>query len=119
MMDFMGQGGIAIWFVLLFGVLAMGAGIVHLIWPQPRRAAFFRALSVATVFASLTGLLSGVAAVMHAVPSRPEWAHSPDRTLIVMTGLGESLANAILGMGLLAIAWLLFAFAERRRSAAP
>ena len=117
MLDFLQEGGIAIWFILLFGVVTVGVAVAHVIRPERRRAAFFRALSVATVLASLTGFASGVGALMHKVPATPEWAHSPDRTLILMLGLGESLANAILGFGLLAIAWFAFAFGERRRDA--
>ena len=117
MLEFMEMGGVVMHFVLVFGLLTVGVAVACVIRPGERRAAFFRALSRATLYVSLTGTLAGLAMVFHRVPGSPTWAHSPDLHLIVMTGVGEALSNAILGLGLLALAWFLFAFAQRRRVA--
>jgi hypothetical protein len=51
---------------------------------------------------------------MSKVPANPEWAKGPDLPLVVMIGIGESLTPAILGFSVLAIAWLVGAFGQRR-----
>ena len=113
-MDFMRAGGVPIWIVLFFGLAALVTGIVFAIRPDERKAAVLRALSTTTVFSILSGVTSDIASVMFKVPRHPEWSHSPDRTLIIMTGLGESMTPAILGFTLLALVWLLAAVGSRR-----
>ncbi len=116
MLEFMLAGGMAMWFILLFGGTGIGVAIAYLFRASVRREAFFRALSNATLFASIAGTIAGVGAVMAKVPTVEQWAHSPDRPLIVMAGLGEALSNGILGFALLALGWFLFAFGKRRES---
>ena len=118
MMQFFLEGGVAMLFVLMFGVIGLGSAIAHALRPAEAYAAFFRATARATLFAALAGTVAGFSAVFHHVPANPEWAHSPDLALIVMEGLGEALANALLGFGLLAIAWLVFAYGEKKSLAA-
>jgi hypothetical protein len=48
------------------------------------------------------------------VASTPEWANSPQVHLIVMEGIAESLAPAILGLMLLSLAWIIMAAGQRR-----
>jgi len=114
MMDFMRAGGFSMWVVLLFGMITLVLAGLFVWRPSHRRVAVLRGLTVATCFAVLSGLSANVAAVMFKVPSRPEWAHSPDIHLIVMTGIGESLTVAILGFTILALAWLMTAVGQRR-----
>jgi F0F1-type ATP synthase membrane subunit c/vacuolar-type H+-ATPase subunit K len=114
MIEFLQSGGIAIWFILVFGLVSLGAAVACAVRPAERRSAFFRALSRATGIAATVGTASGFAATLHHVANHPEWSRSPDRILFVMTGFAESLSNFLVGFGLLAIAWLVFAFAERR-----
>ena len=114
MMEFFRAGGYSMFLVLLFGVLALGTAAFYAWRPQERYVGMVRALSAATVFAILSGIAANVAAVMSQVPANPEWAQSPDVHLIVMTGLGESCAPAIMGFTLLALAWLVTAAGVRR-----
>lgn len=116
MLEFIRVGGVSMLFILALGGAALVVAGLHARRPTIRRADIVRALTAATVFATLTGVCGGFAAVMHKVPSNPEWAHSPDLHLIVMTGLGEATANAILGFALLTLAWLLMAIAARREA---
>ena len=104
-MEFMRAGGLPIWIVLLFGLSALAVGVLFAVRPDERKAAVLRALSNATLFAVLSGMAACVAAVMIKVPRNPAWANSPERTLIIMTGLGEALTPAILGFSLLALVW--------------
>lgn len=114
MMDFMREGGIGMWFVLLFGALAFGAAVAFAVRPDARKVAAIRDLTYATLFATFTGVTSGLAQVGSKVPATPEWANSPKIHLVVMEGIAESLASAILGLSLLAVTWLVMAVGHRR-----
>jgi hypothetical protein len=114
MMEFFLAGGIGMLFVLVFGLAALVASAFFARRPDGRRLGAIRALSTATVFAVCAGVAAGFAAVCTKVPGTPEWAHSTDMPLIVLTGCGEALSNAIIGFALLAVTWLFVAVGERR-----
>jgi len=50
---------------------------------------------------------------MH-VTGREEWAHGPDLHLVIMVGLAESMAPAIVGFTLLSLTAMLLAIGARR-----
>lgn len=114
MLEFMREGGFAMWVILLFGLGTLALAVAFAVKPRESAVHVLRSASRATLFATLTGLVAGLGAVFHKVPGNPDWAHSPDLHLIVMTGLGESLANAILGFSLLTLAWLAATVGMRR-----
>ena len=118
MMEFMRAGGVGIWIVTLFGLLALfGAG--RFAWrADPDRLRGVVALTWATVFAIASAVSANLASVCWKVPNRPEWAQSPEMPLIVMTGIAESLTPAILGFTVLGVVWLLVAVGHRRLDAA-
>lgn len=117
MREFMQAGGYAMWMVLLFGLVGLGTSARFAWRPREGSVAVLRALSQAVLYASLSGMAAGFAAVASHVPANPEWAHSPDLALIVMAGIGESLANGILGFTILALMWLLSAVGARKLAA--
>jgi heme exporter protein D len=116
MMEFMRAGGFGSWVVLAVGVATLITAGLFARRPDERRMALIRGLSRATGFSILTALSTNVGAVMFRVPTHPEWAHSPDVHLIVMTGLGEALTPAMLGCALLTLSWLVTAIGMRRLS---
>ena len=116
-MDFMRAGGVPMWIVLLFGLITLVVAGLFIWRPDQRRLGVLRGLSAATIFAILSGICSCLAAVMHNVTSNPKFANSPDIHLFVMIGLGESLAPAILGFTILALAWLMMGLGQRRLTA--
>ncbi|MBI5533946.1 MAG: hypothetical protein HY898_14590 [Deltaproteobacteria bacterium] len=114
MMNFIREGGFPMFAILIFGAILLVACGSFAWRPDPRRVETIRALSKVLVFSTLTGVASDISAVMHHVPGNPEWAHSPELHLIVMVGLGESMAPAILGTAFLTVAWLIMALGFRR-----
>ena len=84
------EGGFSMFFVLALGIAVLVSSAMFARRPDPRKVETLRALAASLLFAALTGLATNLSAVFHKVPNRPEWAHSPDLNLIVMTGLGES-----------------------------
>ncbi len=116
MVQFFLGGGSAMLAVLLFGVLALVAAVRFALSPTVSRLEVGRALSRATLFAAVTGVFSDLATVFSKVPQNPEWAQSPELPLIVMTGLSEAMAPAILGFALLAVFSLVCAVGHRSRA---
>ena len=109
------EGGFGMVFVLLFGFIALGAAIRFAVRPARRQLAFIRGMSYATLFAVLSAICSDLAAVFHAIPGR--FHEAPDWHLILILGLGESMAPGILGFTLLALTALAAAFGGRRLAA--
>jgi hypothetical protein len=114
MLDFMREGGWAMWLVLAMGGVALGVAVSFAVRPRERKLGILRPLSVATVFVTLSGVASGIKATMHHVTTHPEW--SQDLARYGMIGIGESITNAVLGFGLLGLAWLVTAVGMRRQT---
>ncbi len=117
MFAFIRSGGVPIWIVILFGLLTLAAAATLIIRPDQGRVAQIRALCRATLYATLAGVTSCLAAVMHNVPAHPEWWAGGKIHLAVMTGLGESLSCGILGFSFIGLAWLATAVGLRRLAA--
>jgi hypothetical protein len=116
MIEFMRAGGYAMWIILALG-LACLALTGSFVWrPAERKLAMIRPLSLATVFAVLSGVTSGLAMTTRFVAARPELAGSPEMPVVVLIGIGESLTNAILGFSILMLVWILVAIGLRRQT---
>jgi hypothetical protein len=115
MLEFFREGGFSMFIILALGLADLIlAG--SLAWRfGERKLGILRPVSLATVFATLLGMTSNIAAVMKNVAQNPEWAHSPDMHLITMVGIGESMAPAVMGFGILSATWLLVAVGLRRQ----
>ncbi len=114
MIEFFRAGGWSMFLILMLGLVTLFAAAAFMRKPAAADIGMIRGFSVATVFAVLTGISADLAAVFTHVPNTPEWAHSPDMPLIVMTGLGEALTPAILGFTMLTLAWMVTAVGVRR-----
>jgi len=117
MIEFFQAGGYSMFFILILGLVTLGAAAAFMRKPQAQDVGMIRGFSVATVFAVLSGIAADLAAVFTHVPNNPEFAQSPDMPLIVMTGLAESLTPAILGFSMLTLAWMVTAVGVRRLGA--
>jgi hypothetical protein len=117
-LHFMGEGGWAMWFVLPLGLVTLAVATAFAREPGPKRRDAVRSLSLATSFVIMSALALNLAAVGSKVPNIPELANHPRLELIVMQGIAESLAPAILGFALLSLAWLIAAIGDRRPSRA-
>ena len=107
-------GGYPMWIVTIFGLICLVTAIRFTWKADARKLAIVRAMTWATVFAILSGVLSDFMAVMWKVPENPEWATSPELHLIIMVGLGEAVTPGVLGFTLLALAWMFVAIGTRR-----
>ena len=116
---FMIEGGWGMWFVLALGLMSLGAAMGFARYPQAARLDTVRSLGRATVFSIASSVSLNLAAVGSKVPARLEWAESPRLPLIVMTGIAESLAPAILGFALLSLCWIVVTVGQRKLSREP
>jgi hypothetical protein len=108
-------GGISMVFVLVFGLLAV-ASAGRFAWSPAGRVDALVAQGVAVLLASGCGVLTDITAVVQNVTSHEELAADPQLHLILLVGLGESLAPAVLGLALIAVQALLVSLGLRRRA---
>jgi hypothetical protein len=105
-------GGFGMHQVALFALVVPVAAGRFAYQPDERKVPFLRTMSAATLLAIVFAVTSNVATVFWSVPK-----HFPDQAgwpRILLIGLFESLTPAVLGFGLLSIAWLVKAVGMRR-----
>ena len=106
-------------FVSVFGKLtaavaiaAFGLAVSHVFRPTEQKLALMRPVSLASIFATISGLLGGWIALLSSIAATPD-GHLP--VSILYQGIGESLTVGFVSFGFLAAAWLLVAAAVMRR----
>lgn len=115
MLTFIREGGFSMIPVILFGLTCLGLAVALAWRPSERKLALLRPMSLATIFMSLAGLASNLAAVGHNCALRPGIADQPDLHKYVLLGVGESMAPVILGFSLLALSWMLSTIGLRKQ----
>jgi hypothetical protein len=105
-------GGFGMHQVTLFAVVVLVAAGRFAYRPDERKVPFLRTMSAATLLAIAFAVTTNITTVLYSVPN-----HFPDertwpRTLLV--GFFESLTPAVMGLGLLSVAWLVKAVGMRR-----
>ncbi|MEY2932905.1 MAG: hypothetical protein RL033_3654 [Pseudomonadota bacterium] len=117
----MQDGGWGMWFVLTFGLITLAAAVGFALRPRPGGEAAVRSFSRATTFSILSTVCLDLAVGGSHIANGPAFANHPKIHLVVLEGIAESLAPAILGCTLLSLAWLVMAVGQRRlaRELAP
>ena len=109
MLDMIVAGGWVMGFLLLLGGFAIHTGFDFARSPELGKLPRVEALSRCVAWCTATGVAADLAAVGTKVPANPEWAHSPDLPLLLLTGLAESLSPLILGGAIMSVVALLTA----------
>ncbi|HMI93682.1 MAG TPA: hypothetical protein VK509_20050 [Polyangiales bacterium] len=107
-------GGWSMWFLLVLGGLSVLAAGKFAFRPDETQLPRIAALSRSVGWSILVGVSSDLAAVGFTIPSKPEWAHSPDLPLIVLEGFAESMSPAIFGGAILSVISILLAAGHAR-----
>jgi hypothetical protein len=97
---------------MLVAIAAFALAVAYVFRPTEQKLALMRPVSLATIFATFSGLLGGWIAVLAGT------AATPDGRLPVSSvyqGVAESLTVGFVCFGLLAAAWLLVAVGMLRR----
>lgn len=113
MVEFFMSGGVAMWFVLGFGLASLVGAALFARRPHELRLGVLRSLSWATTFAAFSGFVAGVAVTLRAC-AQLEGADAQQWHRFAMLGVSESSSNLILGASLLALTWLVIAVGLRR-----
>lgn len=111
MIGVLSQASIVALASMFMGVVPVGMGIVYAIWPSEQRLALMRPLSLATIFAALSGSTLGLLNVLVGI-SRSQASAFPGPAWV---GLSEALVPIFTGFGCLTVAWLCVAVGLWRR----
>jgi hypothetical protein len=103
--------GIAAKLSLFMGVVPLAMAIVYVVWPTDQRLALMRPLSLATIFAAISGTALGMLHVFRGI------GVSETQTLsrAAAIGISESLVPLVFSFGCLTVAWLCVALGLWRR----
>jgi hypothetical protein len=113
MMQVLRGAGIVALASIFMGVVPLAMGIVYAIWPTEQRLALMRPLSLATIFAAISGATLGVLNVFRAMGMSEAAANFPPR--LAWIGFAEALVTVFFAFGCLTIAWLCVAVGLWRR----
>jgi hypothetical protein len=97
---------------MLMGVVPLAMGIVYVIWPSEHRLTLMRPLSLATIFAAVSGSTLGVLNVLRGL-GMSQAGTFPIR--VAWIGFAEALVPIFFGFGCLTLAWLCVALGLWRR----
>ena len=95
-------------------IVAFGLAIAYVFRPTEQKLVLMRPVSLAAIFATVSGLFGGWIALLASIPATPD-GHLPVATL--SRGIAESLIVGFVSFGLLAAAWMLVAVGGLRRYA--
>lgn len=96
---------------MFMGVAPLAMSIVYAIWPSEQRLAMMRPLSLAAIFAALSGTALGVLNVLRGMGM----SETADFSRISAIGLAEAIVPIFFGFGCLTVAWLSVAVGLWRR----
>ena len=107
--------------VSLFALLSMavsvgvfGLAVAYAVRPTEGKLALMRPVSLAAIFAAVSGLLSGWIMILSGLPATPDGINMSS----VYMGIAETLTLGFVCFGFLAAAWLCIAAGMFRRTAA-
>jgi hypothetical protein len=95
-------------------IAAFGLAVTYVFRPTEQKLVLMRPVSLAAIFATISGLLSGWIAVLGGIAATPD-GRLPTASLY--RGIAESLTIGFVSFGLLAAAWMLVAVGLVRRHA--
>jgi hypothetical protein len=112
--DLLGQISLFAKLTMAVAIVAFGLAVAYVFRPTEQKLVLMRPVSLAAIFATVSGLLGGWIAVLASIPATPD-GHLPVASLY--RGIAESLTVGFVSFGLLAAAWMLVAVGGLRRHA--
>ena len=114
LVELFGQISVFAKLTMAVAIVAFGLAIAYVFRPTEQKLVLMRPVSLAAIFATVSGLLGGWIAVLASTAVTPD-GHLPVATLY--RGIAESLTVGFVSFGLLAAAWMLVAVGGLRRHA--
>ena len=112
--DLLGQLSLFAKLTMAVAIVALGLATAYVFRPTEQKLVLMRPVSLAAIFATVSGLLGGWIAVLGGMAATPD-GHLPVASLY--QGIAESLTVGFVSFGLLAAAWMLVAVGGLRRYA--
>ena len=112
LVELLGQISLFAKLTMAVAIVAFGLAVAYVFRPTDQKLVLMRPVSLATIFATVSGLLGGWIAVLASTAATPD-GHLPVPTLY--RGIAESLTVGFVSFGLLAAAWMLVAVGGLRR----
>jgi hypothetical protein len=100
--DALTNAGVVAKVTMFMGLLPLAMGVAYAVWPSEQRLALLRPLSLATIFAALSGSVLGVVHVFRGIGV----SGAPGLSPMAALGLAEALVPTFVGLGCLTVAWL-------------
>jgi hypothetical protein len=113
LLDFFGELSLFAKLTMTVPVAALGLAVAYVLRPTEQKLVLLRPISLAAIFATLSGLLGGWIAVLGGIAATPE-GHLGVAN--VYRGIAESLTTGFVCFGLLAASWLLVTVGVLRRN---
>lgn len=104
-------------FILVFGLLALGASFHFALRSQRRSLGFIKSMAQATLFATLAATAADLGATLYAAShawEQPGEGQPLGAAHLIVEGFAESTSPAILGFSFLALTAMLTAVGRRR-----
>ena len=115
LVDLIGQISLFAKLTMAVAIVTFGLAVAYVFRPTEQKLVLMRPVSLAAIFATISGLIGGWIVLLQGVPATPD-GHIPVASL--SQGLSESLTVGFVSFGLLAAAWMLVAVGGLRRYAA-
>lgn len=112
LIEMLRQMGPAALVSMLMGIVPLGFGLLYAARPTEHRLALMRPLSLATIFAGISGATLGVVNSFVYVANRPNVTFT---TPAVLVGVAEGLTTLVFDFGCLMLAWVCVAIGLWRR----
>ena len=105
LVELFGQLSLFAKLTMAVAVVAFGLAVAYVFRPTEQKLVLMRPVSLAAIFATVSGLLGGWIAVLASIAATPD-GHLPVASLY--RGIAESLTVGFVSFGLLAAAWMLW-----------
>ena len=96
---------------MFMGIVPLAMAVVYAVWPNEQRLMLMRPLSLATIFAAISGSVLGILHVFVGVGTSTD----PTLSRVAFIGLSEALVPVFFGFGCLTVSWLCVALGMWRR----
>ena len=110
-MTVLAQASIIALVSMFMGVAPLAMSIVYAIWPSEQRLAMMRPLSLAAIFAAISGTALGALNVLRGMGM----SETADFSRISAIGLAEAIVPIFFGFGCLTVSWICVAVGLWRR----
>lgn len=110
----MSIGIVIVLVIIILGLSSFAMAVSFMVKPTEVKLAVIRPLSIATTFASVAGLSSGLATALTNISGQLGGRSGLVNVAMLAGGISEALVAAVFGFSLLTLAWIAVALGMRK-----